>query len=100
MVAPHTNEKVDLLNIASALYARELDENELLARYLRKFLGAELLPFNKQEVEGQFALFEPFRPEVTEHAGLHMEEFLRQLVQHNIRVIERYYQRIRLARLA
>jgi 26S proteasome regulatory subunit N5 len=80
MVAPYTNEKVDLLNIANSLYTRELDEAELLARYMRKFLSNELLPFNNQEVEGQFAQFEPFRADVTEHAGLHMEDFLRQLI--------------------
>jgi len=29
-----------------------------------------------------------------------MREFLRQLIQHNVRVIEKYYSRIRLERLA
>jgi len=100
MVAPYTNEKVDLLNIANSLYARELDENELLARFVRKFLSNELLPFNSQEIEGQFAQFEPFRADLTEHAAKHAEDFLRQLIQHNIRVVQKYYQRVRLGRLA
>jgi len=46
MVSPFTNEKVDLLNIAESLYGRELDQNELISRYMRKFLSSELLPFN------------------------------------------------------
>lgn len=51
MVAPYTNEKVDLLNIVESLYARELDQHELIAKYMRKFLTYELLPFNDQEIE-------------------------------------------------
>jgi len=51
MVAPFSNEKVDLLNIVDAMYGRELDQNELLARYLRKFLLFELMPFNDKEIE-------------------------------------------------
>ena len=51
MVAPYTNEKVDLLNIADSLYTRELDSNELLAKFMRKFLSFELMPFNDKEIE-------------------------------------------------
>jgi hypothetical protein len=51
MVAPYTNEKVDLLNIAESLYARELDANELIAKFMRKFLTYELMPFNDKEIE-------------------------------------------------
>ena len=46
MVAPYDNEKVDLLNIVNSLYTRELDQNEVLSKYLRKFLTFELMPFN------------------------------------------------------
>lgn len=100
MVAPYTNEKVDLLNIAESLYSRELDANELIAKFMRKFLTYELMPFNDREIEAQFSVYEPFKADVTEHAHTHMQEFLRQLIQHNIRVIQKYYQRIRLPRLA
>ena len=31
---------------------------------------------------------------------LHLREFIRQLIQHNIRVIEKYYSRVRIATLA
>ncbi len=44
--------------------------------------------------------FEPLREDLTEHAKTHLQEFLRQLIQHNIRVIQKYYNRIRLQRLA
>jgi hypothetical protein len=76
MIAPYSNEKVDLLNIVEAMYARELDQNELLAKFLRKFLTFELMPFNDKEIEEQVKNFEPFREE-TEHSHTHMQEFLR-----------------------
>ena len=48
LLSQYSNEKVDLLNIVDKNYARELDQatNEILSRYLRRFLTAELLPFN------------------------------------------------------
>lgn len=82
MLSTYSNEKVDLLNIVQANYARELDapHNELLARYLKRFLTAELLPFEAKEVENSVAIYEPFREDQTEHASTHMQEFLRQLI--------------------
>ena len=100
MIAPYDNEKVDLLNIVNSLYARELDQNETLSKYLRKFLSFEIMPFNDQEIEEQVRQYEPFREDQTEHAKTHLQEYLRQLIQHNIRVIQKYYSRVRLARLA
>jgi hypothetical protein len=76
MLSPHSNEKVDLLNIVEALYGRELDQNELLAKFLRKFLAAELMPFNDKEIEDQVKNYAPFSPD-TEHSNTHMQEFLR-----------------------
>ena len=38
MLSPYSNEKVDLLHIAEKNYARELDQNEMLSKFLRKFL--------------------------------------------------------------
>jgi len=54
---------------------------------MRKFLTYELMPFNDQEIEQQFSQFEPFRADLTEHSSNHLQDFLRQLIQHNIRVI-------------
>lgn len=45
------------------------------------------------------SIFEPFQ-ERTLHAKNHMIDLIRQLVQHNIRVIEKYYSRITLARMS
>ena len=43
--------------------------------------------------------FEPFQ-ERTLHAKNHLIELVRQLVQHNLRVIEKYYSRISLGRMS
>ena len=72
MIAPYDNEKVDLLNIVNSLYTRELDSNETLSKYLRKFLSFEIMPFNDQEIEEQVRQYEPFREDLTEHAKTHL----------------------------
>ena len=102
MISSHSNEKVDLLNIVNAKYPRELDQpqTEALSKFLRRFLSAELVPFDAAHVENDVRGFEPFREDVTEHSSIHLQEFLRQLIQHNIRTIQTYYSRIRLNRLA
>jgi len=71
MLSPHSNEKVDLLNIVKAKYPRELDANSAtqgLARFLTRFLSTELLPFEASQVEEQVSVFEPFIEGKTEHA--------------------------------
>lgn len=77
------------MNIVQSKYARELDqpETEVLSKFLRRFLTAELMPFEAREVEESVRGFEPFREGHTEHASTHLQEFLRQLIQHNIRTI-------------
>lgn len=44
LLSPYTTEKVDLLNTVEAMYPRELEKEELLAKYVRKFLTFELIP--------------------------------------------------------
>jgi hypothetical protein len=90
MLSPYNNEKIDLLNIVQAKYARELEidaDTQGLAKFLTRFLSNELLPFEAAQVETQVKGFDPFNSGVTEHADLHLQEFLRQLIQHNIRTI-------------
>mmetsp|Transcript_14936 Transcript_14936/g.14524 ORF Transcript_14936/g.14524 Transcript_14936/m.14524 type:complete len:94 (+) Transcript_14936:652-933(+) len=57
------------------------------------------MPLNMEEVEQQLRTYSPFKPE-TENNELHLREFIKQLIQHNIRVIEKYYSRVKLPRLA
>ena len=51
LISPYDNEKVDMMNIIEKNYARDLEENDLLSRYLHKLLTFELMPLNEQEIE-------------------------------------------------
>jgi len=99
LIAPYDNEKVDMLNIVQKNYARELETNDLLQRFVSKLLTYELMPLNEQEIEVQMKAFEPFM-ESTENCKSHFKEFVRQLIQHNLRVIEKYYSKIRISTLS
>ena len=99
LISPYTTEKVDLLNTVEAMYPRELEKEELLAKYVRKFLTFELIPLQEDEIKQSMAPFEPFL-EKTLHSKNHMIELIRQLIQHNLRVIEKYYSRVSLERMS
>lgn len=99
MIAPYSDDKVNLLKEIETTYPREFEAEELLAKFVKKFLTFEICPFSEGEVEQQMLRFEPFQ-EMTHNAKTHMIELFRQMIQHNIRVMERYYSRIKLDRLS
>jgi 26S proteasome regulatory subunit N5 len=99
LVSPYDNEKVDMLHILESLYARNLEQNDLLSRFVHKLLTFELMPLNEAEIEQQMKEFEPFK-EATENSKGHMREMIRQLIQHNLRVVEKYYSRIKISTLS
>lgn len=96
LVSPYAGEKVALLTTLEAVYARELEKEPLLARLVRKLLTFELMPMDEAELEANTACFEPFNAQQKHH----LRELFKQLIQHNMRVIEKFYSRIRLERLA
>lgn len=57
------------------------------------------MPLNEQEITTEMAKFDPFQ-EGTENHKAHMRDFIRQLIQHNLRVIEKYYSRINISTLS
>lgn len=81
------------------MYPRELEAEPLLTKYVRKFLTFELMPLQEEEIIASMQAFEPFDKK-TMHSKNHMIELIRQLVQHNLRVIEKYYSKISLARMS
>lgn len=99
LVSTYSNEKVDLLNKVESNYARELEHEPLIAKLVRKMLTFELMPMDESEIESQMGTYEPFQ-DATKNSKQHMRDLIRQLIQHNLRVIEKYYSRIRLQRLA
>lgn len=88
------------MNITKANYARGLEESAELGQYVNKLLAYELMPLNEEAIKTQMAQYDPFKEGVTENHQSHMREFLRQLIQHNLRVVERYYCRINIKTLS
>lgn len=60
LTGPYDNEKVELLNIIVKQYARELEKNDMLSRYVNKLLTFELMPLNEKEIEAQMLAYTPF----------------------------------------
>lgn len=57
------------------------------------------MPLNEEEIEKQMSQYEPMQ-EKTENNKSHMREFIKQLIQHNLRVIEKYYIKINISTLS
>lgn len=53
LVASYNQEKVDLLNKIEKDYARELDQEPTIAKFVRKVLTFELMPMDEKEIESQ-----------------------------------------------
>lgn len=78
---------------------RELEAIPALERLVQKFLVSELMPLNEDEVREQIGEYDPFI-EKTEFYDEHLKLMFKQIIQHNLRVIEKYYERIKLDRLS
>lgn len=99
LISPYENDKVDLMNHVNKQYARDLEKNELLHKFVNKLLTFELMPLSEEEITRQVSAYEPFHKD-TENSQAHFKEFLRQLIQHNLRVISKYYSKIRISTLS
>lgn len=99
LISPFSNEQVDLLNIVNTLYARELEQHVVINKFVQRFLASELIPLNEEEVKAVLIQYEPFKAPTENHSN-HFKEFIRQIIQHNLRVIEKYYTRIQINRLS
>jgi len=99
MITSYSNEQVDLLNIVNTKYSRELEGIPTLEKFVHKFLVSELMPLNEEKVQEELGGYEPFQ-EAIEHNEDHLKLLFKQIIQHNLRVIEKYYARIQLDRLS
>jgi hypothetical protein len=50
LISPYDTEKVELLNKVEADYARELEQEDLISKFVRKLLTYELMPMKEEEV--------------------------------------------------
>jgi 26S proteasome regulatory subunit N5 len=80
LVSPYGDERQALLKTVTEKYARQLDQNEMISFYVKKFLGAELIPLNEPQVEAQMTPYTPFKDAETENAGLHLRELVKQII--------------------
>ena len=60
IVSGYTDEKVTLLNKIEKDYARELENEPVIAKFVKKLLTYELMPMDEKEIESQLINFEPF----------------------------------------
>jgi len=57
LISPYDNEKVDLLNIIERDYARDLEKNDQISKFVHKLLTFELMPLNEKEIEGSMTVY-------------------------------------------
>jgi len=50
LITPQSEEKIELLTEMEKKYPRQLDQEELLTKYVRKFLTYELVPLKEDEI--------------------------------------------------
>ena len=99
LFSPFGPETLSLINTVSKTYRKELDNHKVLQKYVHKFLLTELLPLDEDRVAKEMEQFLAFQKQ-TEHHAVHLKKLSKLIIQHNIRVIEQYYERIRLERLS
>jgi hypothetical protein len=90
MITSYSHETIDLLNIVSTKYYRELEKYPILEKYVHRFLSSELMRLNQDETSQEMLNFFAFQP-TTEHHSIHLNRFFKMIVQHNLRVISGYY---------
>lgn len=99
LICPFDPQREDFLNTINTKYARELESHPALEDLVHKFLAKELMPFDEGEISKKVAEFGCFDSGTTNHSS-HLKSFFKQVIQHNLRVIELYYNRISLERLS
>jgi len=100
LLSPYFMDEVNLLNIANVYYRKDLEINMLLDELVKGFLGNEIISLHSAELFHKVGGYEPFRKDITEESELHFKELQRGIIQHDLKVVELYYTRITLKRLA
>eukprot|EP00826_Nyctotherus_ovalis_P047436 TRINITY_DN5455_c0_g1_i5.p1 TRINITY_DN5455_c0_g1~~TRINITY_DN5455_c0_g1_i5.p1 ORF type:complete len:303 (-),score=136.61 TRINITY_DN5455_c0_g1_i5:63-971(-) len=98
-LAPYSNEKVDFLNITHKFYKKELDANPVLCELIKGFLTSEIILLHSDRLLQSMSNYEPFLKQA-ENSELHFKALERGIVHHNLKVVEMYYTRITIKRLA
>lgn len=100
VLAPHDNEQADLTH--RVLAERALDEIPLYRQLLRQFTTPELIKWSGlcELYEAELRSTDVFKAEGGALAERRWRDLQSRVVEHNIRVMARYYTRIRMDRMA
>ena len=98
-ISPYSPERTSLLKLIQHTYLVQLDSDPILDQYLSNFLATEISPLNIDFTREQVANYQPFTP-VVQNYELHFEHLIKLITHHNLKLVERYYSRITLSRLA
>lgn len=96
VINSHTPQQVQHLNNLRELYADDLETYPHLKHIANSILSTELISVNPQEYDlGKLELF----TNAVENQEVHAVNFRKQLIQHNLRIIASYYERISIKRM-
>ncbi|EGR29077.1 26S proteasome protein, macropain, putative [Ichthyophthirius multifiliis] len=96
IITKHTHEQVQLLNQLTTKYKHILERYSNLKHVVEQYLLEELISTNPSEYNiGDIWCFS----KAPNHEK-HLQDFRKQLIQHNIRIVNKYYENISFARLA
>lgn len=98
-LAPYSNEKVDFLNITDNFYKKELDTNIVICDLIKGLLNNEIIPLHSDTLGQNVSEYEPFQ-KGTENFELHFKALEQGIIHHNLKVVEMYYTRVTIKRLA
>jgi len=97
VLCTYNNEQVKYLLDLKASYADSLETQPRLERLVDAVLSTELVSTNIEDYS--LTNLEAFSAK-NEHSALHLKTFRKQLIQHNLRIIEKYYDKITIDRIA
>lgn len=97
VISQHSKDQVGHLNNFNLNYTSVIEKFPHLNELLKQILSTELISTNPADYG--LANLEIFSQNYENHL-VHQQNFRKQLIQHNIRVIAKYYERVQLARAA
>lgn len=97
VLCSHNPEQVKHFHDLKTNYTADLEAQPRLDKLINALLSTELISTNIDDY--LLSDIEPFTAE-NEHQKLHLETLRKQLIQHNLRIIEKYYDRISIERVA
>lgn len=97
VIDTYSNEQVKKLNELRDSYSDDLDAHPHMKNIVDSMLATELVSVNPTSYQvDKLELF----ADKTENSKVHADNFKKQLVQHNLRIISSYYEKISLNRMA